>query len=351
MGKVRFGCYLPIPATPVDRLLKIAVLNEEAGFDSLWVPDHVLFQEGIVPEAWCLLSALAVTTRKVLLGTAVSDPHRYHPVVFAQKVATVSKLSGGRVALGLGAGEAINLDPLGIDWKIKPVAKMVEAITIMRRLWNGEVLDFEGKFWKLKNAFLQITPVNNRVPIYLGANAPRTLRLTGEIADGLWSIPLPPQLFRKRFEMVKEGAEGAGRSIDEIDTGLYLYTAVSERREEALQRILSFKFRIITSPKVLSEAGYNVPEDLKSISFFEYLRDPRKAQFLRDRRFSELIPDQAAIDFSIAGTIEDCIEKIEEYIKAGVRHFLLMNIGPDPRWTLKAYSEKIIPCFRENKHL
>jgi len=69
--------------------MRIAKLNEEAGFDSLWIPDHILFlPPGIVPEAWSTLAAVAVVTTKVILGTCVTGPHRYHPAVLAQKVAT-----------------------------------------------------------------------------------------------------------------------------------------------------------------------------------------------------------------------------------------------------------------------
>ncbi|MHA1833143.1 MAG: LLM class flavin-dependent oxidoreductase, partial [Candidatus Baldrarchaeia archaeon] len=242
---IRFGCFLPIPAAPVDRLFKIAKVNEEAGFDSIWVPDHILFiPPGTVPEAWSMLSATAMITNKAILGTCVSDPHRYNPAVLAQKVATVDQISGGRVILGIGAGEAMNLEPFGIEWR-KPVSKLVEAVKIIRKLWAGEIVTYEGEFWRYKEAFLQITPVNGKVPIYFGANSPRTLKLTGEMADGWLSIPLSPKLYEKRLEYVKEGAEKAGRSLEQIDTGIYLYTCVAENAEEAYKQIDSIKSQII----------------------------------------------------------------------------------------------------------
>ncbi len=345
-AQVRFGCFLPVPASPVDKLLKIAKVNEDAGFDSLWFPDHLLFiPPGIVPEAWSMLAAAAVTTNKALLGTCVSDPHRYNPAVLAQKVATVDHLSGGRIILGLGAGEAMNLEPFGIDWK-NPVTKLVEFVSVIRRLWAGEVLNYDGKFWKFKNAFLQIAPLR-KIPIYFGANSRRTLKLTGELADGWLSIPLSPKLYAQRLALVKQGAENAGRSIDEIDTGIYLYTAVAENAEDAYKQIESIKAQVIPSPDLLEASGYDVeiPEHIRSLSYFRALPDPEWIEkFLA---YNELIPREAAIEFSIAGTAEDCIEKIDEYIKAGAKHILLINAGPDPRQTLKVYSEKIIPHFKK----
>lgn len=344
---VRFGCFLPIPAVPVKKLLRIAKANEEAGFDSIWVPDHLLFiPPGTVPEAWSMLAATAMTTEKAVLGTCVTDPHRYHPAVLAQKVATVDQISGGRAVLGLGAGEAMNLEPFGIEWK-KPVSKLIEFVTIIRKLWSGEILNHEGDFFRLKDAFLQINPVKGRVPIYFGANGPRTLKLTGEMADGWLSIPLSPRLYEARLRLVKEGAEKAGRSIEDIDTGVYLYTSVTEKTEDSYTQIEKIKSQVIPSPELLRQAGYNIemPKELQAISYFKALYNSEWIQkFLS---YAELIPTEASIEFSIAGTTEDCVNKIEEFIKAGVKHFLLINVGPDPRQVMKAYGEEIIPYFKD----
>ncbi len=343
---VRFGCFLPVPAAPVDKLLKIAKLNEDAGFDSIWMPDHLLFiPPGIVPEAWSTLAATATVTERSLLGTCVSDPHRYHPAVLAQKVATVDQISSGRTILGLGAGEAMNLDPYGIAWK-KPVSKLIETTKILRKLWAGEMLNYDGKFWKLKEAFLQITPTKGRVPIYFGANSPRTLSLTGEMADGWLSIPLSPTLCKKRLELIKGGVEKARRSMDDLDMGVYLYTSVTEKTEDAYKQVENIKSQVIPSPELLREAGYKVelPKELQSISYFKALLDPEWVQkFLS---FADFIPTEAAVEFSIVGTPDDCVEKINEYVKVGVKHFLLLNMGPNPQEVVKAYSEKIIPHFK-----
>ena len=335
---------MPVPAAPVGKLLSIAKVNEEVGFDSIWIPDHLLFvPPGITPDAWSVLSALAVLTRKVLLGTAVSDPHRRHPAVLAQMVATVDQLSGGRVLLGLGAGEAMNLDPFGIRWD-KPVSRLVEAMEIMRMLWSGDKVNYDGRFWKLKGAFLQIRPVR-RIPIYLGARRPKMLELVGRMANGWLPTPLTPELYRKRLKVIEESARKAGRSLEEIDTAIYLYTCISDKEEEVRKRLERYKGLIAHSPELLREAGYDVevPEGFKH--YFRIL--PEDEDLKAFTEFSSSVPLEAALDFSISGTPEGCLEKVCAYVEAGVRHFVLVNVGPDVKYVIRVYKERIMPYFRE----
>jgi len=344
---VKFGIILPIPTSPVNKLVEIARVNEEAGFNSIWAPDHLLFvPTGTVPEAWTILTAVAMVTKKVMIGTCVTDPHRHHPAVLAQRIATIDQISGGRVILGLGAGEAMNLDPFGIE-RQSPVSKLVEAATIMRKLWTGDISLYEGKFWNLKEAFLQIKPVQQRLPIYFGANSPRTLRLAGKMADGWLPTPLSPELYKKRLKLVEEGAKMAGRSINEIDTGLYLYTSIADRAEDAYKQLDSMKPMIMSYPPLLKEAGYDVdfPEDISSLSYPELI--PTGEWIEKFARYGELIPTEAAVEFSIAGTVEECIEKTEKFVKAGVKHFLLINMGPNPRRVMEIYGKEIMPHFKE----
>lgn len=345
---IRFGCYLPFPTATSEKLIKVAEINEEAGFDSIWAPDHILFMPpGIVPEAWTILTAAAMVTKKVLLGTCVTDPHRYHPAVLAQRIATVDQVSAGRVIFGLGAGEAMNLKPFGIDWA-KPVSKLVESVTIMRKLWSGESFSYEGKFWRLKDAFLQINPIQSKLPIYFAANSPRTLKLTGKMADGWVPNPMNPELYKKRLKLIEDGAKKAGRDIKEIDTAIYLYTSIADKAEDAQKQLEGYKPLIVTSPQILIEAGYEVeiPEEISSLSYAELL--PSGEKIVKFARFEEFIPKEAVIDFSITGTLADCIEKIDEFVKAGVRHFILMNVGPNPRRVMEIYSKEIFPHFKGN---
>ena len=340
----RFGNLLPVPAAPVGKLLKIAVRSEEAGFDSIWVSDHLLMvPRGLVPNALSLLSAAAALTRKVLLGTAVSDVHRYHPAVLAQVAATIDHISGGRFILGLGAGEAMNLDPFGIPHG-KPVSRTSEAIRVMRSLWAGDIVDREGPFWSLRHAFLQIRPLKGKIPIFLGANSPRTRRLAGRLADGWLPTPRTPELYREHLKDVLEGAREVGRDPGEVEKALYVYTAVAEEPEEAYAALRRFGSVIAQSPDLLREAGFDVEVPEEPPPYHEILLDSEGELLFEE--FGQHIPTEALVEFSIAGTVDDCIAKIEAFLEAGVEHFILINAGPDARYVFQAYRDKIIPYFR-----
>ena len=127
MSKIKFGLVPPMHGEDEDGLVGFSVKADKLGFDSLWLPDHLSF---ISPhpafEAWTIAAAIAVQTKNITIG-ATSDPHRNHPAVLAQRLATVDHLSKGRTALALGVGESMNLDAYGIPWD-KPFQRMTESI-------------------------------------------------------------------------------------------------------------------------------------------------------------------------------------------------------------------------------
>ncbi|MEM2970613.1 MAG: LLM class flavin-dependent oxidoreductase, partial [Candidatus Bathyarchaeia archaeon] len=139
---IKFG--IEGPNYPWEVIRDTALLAEKIGFDSYWMPDH-LVATGVkrweALEAWSTLCALAVQTKRIKLASGVSDTYRHHPAVLAQMAATCDVLSNGRAILGIGIGEAMNLVPFGILHD-KPVERTVEAIQIIRRLFVEDFVDF-----------------------------------------------------------------------------------------------------------------------------------------------------------------------------------------------------------------
>ncbi|MHB2019826.1 MAG: LLM class flavin-dependent oxidoreductase, partial [Candidatus Xenobia bacterium] len=246
---------LMAPLLPPSRTVEVIVRLEALGWDRVWFPDHVLFPEPYLTayDAWSVMAAAAVKTSRIQLGTSVSDPHRTHPVVFAQRAATVDEMSGGRVIVGLGAGEAMNLDPYRIPWK-QPVSRMREFIDVLYGVLEQAPFTYEGKFFQVEQARLTVTSHQKRhLPLYLAALGPVTQRLAGERADGWMPCVVPAEAYAELLRPVREAA--AGRRVEAC--GLVIVSATEDPRLvlPAVQAIgLTFIW-----PPILRRFGIEVP--------------------------------------------------------------------------------------------
>ena len=217
-------------------LLEQAVAGERAGFDGIACSDHFQpwWRSGHAGQAWIWLGAAAQATERVPVGPAVTVAlHRYHPALVAQGFATLEAMYPGRVFVGLGSGESLNESPLGLDWP-SPAEQLValeEACRLIRRLWEGERVDHEGKFFRTKGAYLHTRP-DKPPPLYVSAFHPGAARVAGRYGDGLWTMT-DPEAAPKLVDAYREAAEQARR-----DTGtLVLETGFSwaPSDEEALE--------------------------------------------------------------------------------------------------------------------
>ena len=199
----------------ITQLVELGEAAERAGFDAVWSSDH--FQpwqdnQGHSAFAWLTLAAVGQRTSRVVMGTGVTVPtYRYRPAIVAQGFASLGQLYPGRVFLGVGTGEAINEEAATGEWGAyqERAERMVEAIGIIRKLWSGEVVNHQGKYYTIKSARLYDLPTRP-VPIYVAAAGKRSMRLAGEHGDGLIAgadITQKPEL-RAAFE---EAARAAGK--------------------------------------------------------------------------------------------------------------------------------------------
>jgi len=340
----KFG--VMVKPAPYEKMAEEAVLADKLGLDSVWVPDHIILENyrSTSLEAWCLLSALGTCTSKVTLGTSVTDPYRRHPAILAQTVATLDRITGGRAILGLGAGEAMNVDPFGIP-RDRRIARMKETVEILRSLWKGEIIDHDGKIFSLTKAFLQVLPARKTsVPIYLAANSPMTRRLVGRYGDGWLAEMMSPKRYEADIREVEDAARKAGRSVGDIDVVCVVATAVSSDYDAAREAaLLQAKRRFLWWPKQLKLYGYTVTEEYD----WNYLLvDKETSEEIRKHILE--VPDKACEDVTIFGTAEDCIEKIEKYLKSGVTHFEFEIVSPYKE-TCRLLNEKVIPHFGESR--
>jgi alkanesulfonate monooxygenase SsuD/methylene tetrahydromethanopterin reductase-like flavin-dependent oxidoreductase (luciferase family) len=350
MGRLQFGLYVATARKGPFEVAEQALAAEKCGFDSFWFSDHLIDDniDLLHGETWTSLTLAATRTRKIKLASGVTDPFRRHPSVTAQTVATLDHISSGRAVLGLGAGEAMNLVPFGIKFEA-PVMRLRESIDVIRRLWrasNREPTSLNGNLFTLRDAFIQILPVQKPLPpIYVGALSKKTRELTGEIGDGWLPWINSPASYKERLRDVERGARSAGRSLEELDLVATLDVAISRDRDMARQAALSpGKAALVLERGLLEEMGYHIslPENV-SIRTGIFSRDTVR---LVEQAMS-LVPDEAVDQISAFGTADDCKAKIEQFVREGARHILVVNQGPDQEVTLRTISQEIMPYLRE----
>jgi len=202
---------------PVD-LVRYAVAAEQVGFDFEVSSDHYspwLTSQGHAPYAWTVLGAVAHATERVELATYVTCPiQRYHPTVVAQKASTLQLLSGGRFILGLGSGENLNEHITGEGWP--PVAQrqdmLEEATTIIRELLTGELVTWEGDYFRVDSARVWDAP-DDGVPIGIAVSGEKSVQRFGPLADHLIAVEPEAELIQQ-WDQVHSGRDS--RKIGQV---------------------------------------------------------------------------------------------------------------------------------------
>lgn len=190
-------------------LAAMARLAEDIGLDSLWVVDHLLYRtpdgepEGMW-ECWSLLAALAAVTERVKLGTLVVCTNWRNPALIAKMAETVDEICGGRLILGLGAGNTEHeFRRFGFPWE-RRVSRFAEALHIIHGLLRNGWIDFAGEFYEVRDCLLRPRgPRPQGPPILVGGNGPRLLRLAARYAD-IWNT---------YYDFTGNRASGVGQQI------------------------------------------------------------------------------------------------------------------------------------------
>lgn len=346
MAPVQFGISIP-PVFPPRLQVRMAQAFEWMGFDSVWLSDHVLFPDFLpCPEAWSIITAAAMKTRRVVFGTAVSDPHRGHPAVLAQRIATIDRLARGRIILGLGSGESMNLDPFGIPWD-RRVRRLQETVAILRGLWDSEEpFSFQGEFFHLENARLCVRPYRGRhLPIYLAALGPLMQRFAGAAADGWIPISLPASHYAEMFAPIRAAAEAAGRDADGIDRMAHVVLALHSDEERVLAMMQDHALGLIWPP-VAERAGIPLqpPPEFADTNYITV--NPCDPDSLRKFEAHQAwMPREAIRRVVHVGDVARIRRVIGDYVDAGATHIHITNVSLDPAATLSIAGE-IVPYFK-----
>lgn len=351
------GPFLP----PWENALKNAKTIDSLGYDSMAFPDHFA---GFVPESiWTpevtqlaylqqsphtffemssIMGACAAVTENVQLISAVTEPIRRHPVLIAQTFLTLDHISNGRVVLGIGAGEIENIEPYGLNYSGQ-VGKLREALQIIRQIWEThEPFNFDGKFWKLKDAVMSLRPaVEGKLPpIWIAALGPKMLELTAEYGDGWIPTLLQPKEFGKSLRTIQNFRKK--KSIDRKFTAALWNWCILDEDESAWESLintdLAKAFALLLPDSEWKKHGYNHPfgEDFHSLTDYIPMRY-NKGQVMD--AIAE-VPKEILEEFYMRGDAESIIKQLEEYVLQGLDHIIMWNITPmfDLSKTKSSYS-------------
>ena len=318
---------------PVRDYITYAQAAEAAGFDQFWVSNDLFLRSAPV-----ILSAIAMATAQIEIGTCIVNPFTLHPSEMAMFAATLDELSGGRFNLGLSAGAEDFMRWLGLDFDY-PRTRVLETVEAINRLTSNENAALNGTVLKwTEEAWLRFEAIR-RVPIYLGAMSPRMLGEIGAIADGGLPLLFPPEHYAKVLPHVERGLARSGRSLEEIDLAACIWCSVSED-QAAAEAVLADKIAYYghaMSPLILEQLGLTRGD-------FEPIR--RAYHVDRDINAARKMVTPAMLRIGIAGTTETLIARLEKLVALGVTHMSFgPPLGPDILASIQAIGRDVISHF------
>jgi G6PDH family F420-dependent oxidoreductase len=305
-----------------------SVLAERHGFSGTMAADHYqpwVPAQGQAAFVWSVLTAIGERTTGDL-GPGVTCPSfRMHPAIVAQASATLAAMYPGRHWLGLGSGEALNEHIVGGYWPETPerIARMFEAIEIIRKLFSGKDVKHEGKFYKLETTRLWTLP-EQTPPIYIATAGPITAKKTGMLADGLITVGAPEQKIEMIFEKCREGCREAGSDPARFRFILQLHLSWAETDEEALRNAMD----------EWPNGGMKFPkQDIRSPFDFEQM-----AKLVRPEDFTGRM--------LISSDPEAHRREIQKFLDMGFDQVYLHNVGRNQAQWIEVFGREVLPALR-----
>jgi 5,10-methylenetetrahydromethanopterin reductase len=339
---VEFGVGLA-PVEPLKRIVWLAKTAEQYGYKYFVHADQRFNGER---DVFVTLAADALNTQSINLGPCISDPYTRIPAMLATGIASLDELSDHRALLTLGSG-GVGFKQLHLERK-HPNAAIREAFLIIKALLQGNEVNYEGQMYKVSGAKINF-PSRNDIPMFIASRSPMNLELGGEIADGvlLASFASEAQI-SYALEKVKAGAKKAKRDFKGIKLIAWVYTSISENSQQALDNVRPFVTQALVNTAVeMYPAMFDgFPREVRQfVEACKISGDLKKAY--EDRRY---LTDDVIKRFSVAGTTEECAEKIRSIAKLGVRTVWIRPFSApfserDHEKVFIPFAEKVMPEF------
>ncbi len=293
----RFGLNLGVSARePIRRIAEVARAAEQHGFEAVWVLDSQLAMK----DVYVALTLAAAATRRIQLGTGVTNPVTRHVTHTANAIAAVDEVSEGRALLGIGSGDS-SVFPLGV--RPASIAEMRRALEDLRALLAGREIVAGGKP-------VRVATIRRPVPIFVGASQPRLLTLAGELADGVILLgAADAELTAWQLEWIERGAERAGRRLADVFVDLWLPISLDDdeaRAREDVKAIGASQARWFhrwkERPPVLERFRDEFARADQAYEFADHLS--------LHARHRESVSDEFTDFVALAGGVDKCVRRI-----------------------------------------
>ena len=301
-------------------LVEQARRAEEIGFSFAMISDHYhpwVDTQGQAAFVWSVLGGVAHATSRLVLGTGVTCPTlRIDPTIVAQAVATTAAMLPGRFIFGVGTGERLNEHVLGQHWPPANVRRemLVEAVEVIRQLWTGDQVDFDGDYYTVENARIYTRP-DEPPPIFVAASGTKAAELAGQLGDGLITTDADREVAEA---FANAGGQGKPR---------YAEVAVCWAADEAQARRTAFEYWPISGLQGELTAELSTP------AHFE--------------QACKLVTEDMVAESVVCGPDpERHVAQIREYLAAGYDHVWVHQIGPDQEGFFGFYEREVLPKLR-----
>ena len=304
------------PALPLAEYLALVRDVEARGYHTAWVG------ETAGGDAITLMALIASHTTRLGVASGVIPIQTRTPVILGMSAATLAHVAPGRVSLGLGVSSRIIVE----QWHGLPfhggLGQMREAVQIVRMAASGERVNFEGKYYKLKN-FKSLAPPPSPAPnIVLAALGPEMLELAGEIADGVLLNWIPPEAVPASIEHLEAGAKRAGRSLDGFEIAGFIRTTVTDDAEAARGQLA----RDITGYAIVDVYS----NFFRSVGWDDEMTAINSAWKAGDRAGAVRQVSSRVLDgLGVVGNEAFCRERIKAYAAAGMTMPVILPFVPD----------------------
>lgn len=313
---------------PVGQMCEYVRLCEALGYDNVWFGDS----QNIWRESSTVMGAAAVGTENIVFGTGVTNAVTRHPSVLASTWATLAEFTNGRVALGIGTGDS-SLRTMGL--KPQKLAELERSVTDLRTLFRGEkvVEASSGADYHLNYLTAPLT-----IPIYIAASAPKILRMSGRIANGvIVLVGTAPHFIEAALATIEAGAKEGGRTLKDLHIVLWTPTAIGDDRTEARDLVRAHVSRVAIRPlpAAVEPALANAIDRIRDgYNYYEHMNT--------EAAHADLVPDELVDLFALAGTRDECAQRLKEIESLGIDQVSIVPFvrpGQSREATIRTFAE------------